>query len=841
MSNVVKLYYTTRSNLAKEWELIPSKLLIVDNIGDYLATKSSQCTTINNFQYVKNKLEIAINVDLAQSYSQPKATTSYKYVSIQNDGELIHYYFVKSCEWRSKTCVRLELVMDVLNTFQEGYDYTFKANTKINREHKDRFEKRVQNRYLTFLFFTYMTVGTVAANDEVKVYDENSGEMLKGKLISIDYPETFFIRFKIQVDSADTRTDLQILAAFSAQAGHSVVVKKNNFNYITGTLSGARTFTHDYALYRKIDPVEENINPILQCGIESEDLIENPVTTLKQDWYLLYRNQNDPSEAQASSLVNPVDCFLIPQNTTKTNSAYIDGGSLIPSFLEEGKYYYFFITSGKSATLSNGVTINYTSGKTTILLCTKAGGKISTQCFLVGSASDPVPWQSYYIYDDLTEITFTGLPINYDIKSGSPVLQYSFFGTLGYNYSFDNTGSYASVDSIAALDRTDAKNIKLIKLPYCPYDFEVVGGVLQIDGSDVWELASITQANGGPMNVLKLLDLHTDLSSTLTEGTYQPLKNMYFGLTTDIEPSSDDLKKDDSYESKLFHSSFYQPTYCYDSFAFKLQLEKIYLDGYNYTTLQTLKINFDVTKTINSRFLFTFANYYCKDIEQNYEKYLPIVRNNEEVLYNVPYVNYVRNGFNYDVKAKNLATTSNYIGLALSTAGTIVSFALPGPLKIAGLVGGALSMAMAVKNTIVTAKQNEESINRKLTEAQNQAASVAGSDDVDLMSIYAKNRLKYLVYEPKAVMKELIFNLFFYAGYNSGRMGLPSHNTRVNFDYLECDASIECLASMPEDCVEELVNAFKSGVTYLHKTNRTTDKWDFAQKYENWEVSLLEE
>ena len=837
MSNVVKLYYTTRSNLAKEWELIPSKLLIVDNIGDYLATKSSQCTTINNFQYVKNKLEIAINVDLAQSYSQPKATTSYKYVSIQNDGELIHYYFVKSCEWRSKTCVRLELVMDVLNTFQEGYDYTFKANTKINREHKDRFEKRVQNRYLTFLFFTYMTTGTVAVDDEVKVYDENTGEMLKGKIITIDYPETFFIRFKIQVDSADTRTDLQILAVFSAQAGHSVVVKKNNFNYITGTLSGGRTFTHDYALYRKIDPVEENINPILQCGVESENLIENPITTLKQDWYLLYRNQNTPDP---DSLVNPVDCFLIPQKETKVDSAYIEEGRLIPSFLEEGKYYFFLVASGKTFTLSNGVSATYFDAyHKRILLITKAGGKIFVQNFLADNYSS---YDVVWYYDDIDFITITGLPANYKVFSSPQQITWNFlYNTLNFPETFNNSGTYNTIDPITLLDRVDSKNIKLIKLPYCPYDFEVVEGVLQIEDDTQWEYASITQSGGGVIHCLRLIDLHSALSSNLSEGTYQPLKNMYFGLTTDIEPSSDDLKKDDSYESKLFHSSFYQPTYCYDSFAFKLQLEKIYLDGYNYTTLQTIKIKFDVTKTINSRFLFTFANYYCKDIEQNYEKYLPIARNNEEVLYNVPYVNYIRNGFNYDVKAKNIANVSNYAGLTLSAVGTAASLVLPGPLKIAGLIGGAVSMAMSIKNTITSTIQNEDSIKRKLTEAQNQAASVAGSDDVDLMSIYAKNRLKYLVYQPRDVMKELIFNLFFYAGYNSGRMGLPSHNTRVNFDYLECDASIECLASMPEDCVEELVNAFKSGVTYLHKTNRTTDKWDFAQKYENWEVSLLEE
>ena len=88
-------------------------------------------------------------------------------------------------------------------------------------------------------------------------------------------------------------------------------------------------------------------------------------------------------------------------------------------------------------------------------------------------------------------------------------------------------------------------------------------------------------------------------------------------------------------------------------------------------------------------------------------------------------------------------------------------------------------------------------------------------------------------------MKNMLFDLFFYAGYNSGRMGIPNHDTRVNFDYLEADVSMQKLTAIPQECLNELINAFKNGVTYLHKTTRTTDKWDFEQKYENWEKALI--
>ena len=109
------------------------------------------------------------------------------------------------------------------------------------------------------------------------------------------------------------------------------------------------------------------------------------------------------------------------------------------------------------------------------------------------------------------------------------------------------------------------------------------------------------------------------------------------------------------------------------------------------------------------------------------------------------------------------------------------------------------------------------------------------------MSEYCDNRLKYFIYKPTDNMINLIYDLFFYAGYNSGRMGVPNHTTRVNFDYLECDASLESAgANIPQEILEEIKNSYKTGVTFIHRTSRDTDKWDIEQKYENWEKELVE-
>ena len=831
MANVVKLYYTERSAENKEWELIPGKLLVVEDIASYLATKTSQCTTINNFQYIKNKLELSINVDLAQSYSQPKATTSYKYVSIQNDGELIHYYFVKSAEWRSKTCVRLELVMDVLNTFEEGKDYTFKANTRITREHKDRIARTPLELNIT-LGDNEGGAGSVVAGDNITLYVEINGDwqlICSGK---VSYLSEEYLSFV--VSSNEKYKD--ILNAINSGISHAELfqVSKNNENYFEQYFDNLDIY---YKFERKIDTINENINPVLQCGDADGKLFEDDMP-LDDDWYLLYRNQEEPSD----SLVNPVECFLIPGTPKETDSAIITEGKLIPSWLDEGKWYIFNVKSGDSYTLSNGVSVSYGgTGTYDRLLISKAGNKI---CVVHYSANDSgansflIDWQ----YDDIDYISITGLPVQYGVHDTFPTISYSNMGGATPN-DFDNTEGYSQLDSIDDLDKTDAKNIKLIKLPYCPFDLEDEEGVLQIAGSDEWELYSLEQSGGGIGHFLHLINLNTKLERNLPiDSQINPFSNFDISDTDELTPSINDLRETDlELESKLFHSEFYSPQLVYDSFAFKFDLEKTQQDWYYESDNNELSINFFMTRTINSKFMFEMSSYKLALSESNYSKYLPIARNNEEVLYNVPYINYIRSGYNYDIKNKNTTLASNVAGLGLSAASIGVSLALPSvPLKIAGIVASIVSMAMSVKNTIVSSINNENSIRQKIDQYKNQASSVAGSDDVDLMSEYAKNRLKYLEYKPSPKMEALLKELFFYAGYNSGRMGLPNHNTRVNFDYLECDASLECLASMPSECVDELVNAMKSGITYLHKTSRVSDKWDFEQKYENWEKSVLE-
>ena len=841
MATTLILYHTSRSQYpSQEWDLLPNRLLIVEDIESYLASKTK--TTINNFQYQKNELELGINVDLGQVYSQPKTSTSFKYVSIQNDNELVHYYFVKKATWRSKTCVRFELVMDVLNTFKEGSDYIFKGNTRIIREHKDRFTYGDSNLLEILIGDAFSGEGDFYPEQYIEILDTNDETIFTGYINKLILREGDNALLGLVIDvSSSTLTHEEILAALENAIVQPICfyVSDEIYMWIASSM-GRINFVK--TLYRKIDLVSEGINPILNH--DSKYSITDDKNLLNRNWYLLYRNQNEPSE----SLINPVECYLIPETAVKTNSGYIQNGRLVPSFIEEGKYYYFKLNSSSSTfTLSNGVVFTWPSGSSRgCVLITKAGNKLTaTHITNISSGLSP---QTKAYYDDLDYIDISPVPTTYGISSSFIIINsgdalYDFVVAHENDYTFNNSGSYNEADSIENLDRTDAKNIKCIKLPYCPYDFQITSNIIQIAGSTIWELASITQSNGGILHAIKLKNLNTKLEHTF-KTTNHPFSNLYYG---DISPLATDLRKplSDRLESKLYHSDFWQPSYVYDSFTIKIDLEKCDMSQYiGYSRIGTYtNIKFNMTSTINSKFMFTFKDYKSNKAESNFYDVLPIARNNEIVLYNVPYINYVRTGYNYDVKAKNLQNTSNYIGLGLSAASIGASLLLPSvPLKVAGIVASLVSMAMSVKNTIVATINNENNLKQKIEQTQNQASSVVGSDDVDLMSEYCKNRMYYFIYRPTENMQNILNDLFFYAGYSSNRMGVPTHNNRINFDYLECEASLEAVATIPEECITELVNCFKAGVVYLHKnTNRAGYKWDFEQKYENWETMLFEE
>lgn len=827
--SVVKLYYS--GGTYGNWELNPGRLLKLDNIAAYLATKTA--LTKNTFQYVKNDLEITIKLDLSQSIANPKVVETFKYCSIQNTGEQIHYYFIKKPRWRSLNCVEFELVLDVLNTFVEGTDYVFKKNTHIIREHKDRFKR------CNYVFRIQYTIASQSDNqivegDEVTLADNETPlePAYTGKVIEISYGTPSYIYVMI------TEVNVDFFSQWIYELEKLLI--SSSGEWIVCSSSSETLISNEW--YRVIDYIPEGINPALMRLNDNETNLED-ISSLQDDWYLLYRNHDTPDPDDPTQVV---DTYLIPGENHVIIHDSMSYGRLSPEMLTSDQYYM----------------VKQTQPGRLDLMTTEAGDNLGV--YAVG-----MPFEAYFcIHKNAEDLIIIDLYMTEDYNSLPVLLKkswatkvltlnivpmaYSKVSSLpsttsitdwrnawsgGEAGSWNNGSQTALTNNIRNLDRTDSRNIKLIKLPYCPYDFTITGNKIDLSHDSNWSLEKVPQS-GNDCYAFRLdPNAHIKLKHTLKG--YQPFNLLKIdeGLT----PALNDLRNMALLDSKLYGSEFLSPTYYYDSFAFKFELEKCDLDYYISSGIDDdgETIEFTMTQTINSKFMFKWADYKMKMNRSNYPKVLTIARNNEEVLYNVPYLNYVRTGFNYDVKAKNLKVQAMEMGIALSTGASMMSLATkPLPLAIAGIVGEVSSVAQSVKNTIISNISAQNSIDEKLESTNKQAISVAGSDDVDLMSEYSGNRMRFTIYEPNPVMKASLNDLFFYAGYRSDRMGIPNHINRVNFDYLECDASLESLRSIPNDCLTELINCFKSGVTYLHANAMIG--YDFEQKYENWERFIFD-
>lgn len=245
---------------------------------------------------------------------------------------------------------------------------------------------------------------------------------------------------------------------------------------------------------------------------------------------------------------------------------------------------------------------------------------------------------------------------------------------------------------------------------------------------------------------------------------------------------------------------------------------KYLLEQYN----DKLKVDFVMSSNIVSKFCFLLPQYLLKYSVQDYDNVINVARNNEQVLYTSQYINYLRNGYNYDLKSKQRQEVAGALGMGLSVAGLIGSIALTATgagagIGAAGIVGSLAGLAGSAVNYAKTVAQNEQNIAQKLSESQNQTVSVHNADDIDLLNAYSGNRAKLCIYSVTDVMKDALYNMFWYCGYATQEQKIPDVHTRCWFNFLQCDLDVDYWQNVPKDIQEVIKQKFKEGVTFFHE------------------------
>lgn len=799
---------------------------IIESFNSFLAqTIYAPIFTDNDFQFVKPALNTIIKVRGLTNSSTAGHNQDFtigqgayfniNYCSISFSANDIYpistyYYFVVGKRWIGQDSLELTLHMDVLNTF--NYSTLTKSNkTLVRREHKDRFESTPVISHKHHIFMQSNDDLEFSANGDTFYID-----LLSSDRVSFIEDCTITLYDEngdpaLTINHAEKSTDL----TFTRMSGAYIFqIEGVDNNYTSAVVEMT------YSTYkRKIHLLSEGITAPLYKK-EQKTIYDG---TDRNIWVLEYENKNayDPSDPDSFTLNNTIECNVTSKEAQmiKVNRT---SNSITPSDLPSSYYYHIcygqpfsFVVGGITVTVQSNYNYPYHR------YCIYNDG--TNFSIYVISQNSPF-WKALAVS---TSISFPNATSDINTYQDSTRHSTDYYFTNGNaNYLIPMSVAYDEYTIGAQfINKTDTKIIKIIDLPYAPFE-------PKYDTSN-YLLVPAEYTYSPSKNLFELSDIATPLSRTfLHNQEINIFNNLY--VESEILYISNTNLRDDYLESKIYHSDYYAPKFVYDSFNLSFQLELMNTENLDMSLSQYLQVTYVISKNITSKFLFMFPQYTLKNSQSDYDGVVVVSRNNEEVVYNSQYLNYLRTGYNYDLKAKNRNILTAGLSLGLNALTTGLGFVTGNPFAIASGMSG------IAKSTISYAKgiaDQEQSMAEKMDTLQRQAVSVSNADDVELLEAYSENKAKICYYQVSDVMKQAMLDVFYYTGYITNERKIPLTHTRLWFNYLECDlVLLTPHQNMYEDWLDAYKLKFAQGVTFFHKVGT---KWNLEQNLENYETWLL--
>ena len=828
MKSKVVLYY--KSLVQEDRNFILDDSSGNQTIQDYLDSLDS--VEITDFQYIKHDLVVTIKLDMSQNNLElGNDDIDLNYVSITNytepedeedepTYEKTMYYFVAKKNWKAKQTIELVLHMDTLNTFKWNSDYTISPKTLVHRMHKDRFAKFGNRSFDVRFIATQNTTTTYVYTD--LIVSASGGTIVSSSFVGV------------------SPSDIEITSVTYQQGSNGKyyirIVVDSTHNMPVGVT--IRVVYKTALTKRIIDMKSEDISVPLYKNKEQPlyDIVEGMT-----EWSLYYKNSD------SQDMESPVDCLLIP-NEPLAIKYQGTPGEINTGNLDNGKWAYFaYNYPNQPLTFKQGdkqvspfynideswgvttrdisiVAIHNNSGTIELWLLNAKEesffGTTKVEYIKIGDGNvtiDNCP-EHLYGYVTATQVPATWLDVlNY--LAQTPAADFHMTALVS-----------STMMNLQSVDKTLSENIKIIHVPYSPTPYSETNGVYEF--APCWTYNTTEEK-------LKL----TDFSYRWSHDIKTNVDDVLFSFMTNISIVTYENRH--VLDSKLYHSDYFLPKFVYDSFNKGFHLELIDFDESLIATdmRYCFEFKFIMSRNLQSKFLFKFDYVYKCSLE-DYDNIVAVARNNEEALYSSQYLNYVRTGYNYDVKAKQRQEEALKTGLAISggsmVASTLVGLATGNPMALGtGLMSG-MSFYGQVVNYAKTSAQAEENIQRKLEESKRQAISVLNADDYDLMYEYAQNKPKLCYYQVSERMQKVLDDMFYYCGYSVEEQMIPNVKSRHLFNFVQADLKIVETSNLTSDIENDIIEKFKQGVTFMHKISwYGAYVWDLEQEHENWEEALL--
>ena len=227
------------------------------------------------------------------------------------------------------------------------------------------------------------------------------------------------------------------------------------------------------------------------------------------------------------------------------------------------------------------------------------------------------------------------------------------------------------------------------------------------------------------------------------------------------------------------------------------------------------------------------TNYGNDDVFNNLRTKL----NNELMLSNDAYLNYMKNNREQIQTTQNVNATKTAIGVASILAGSaFISssvFTGGGGLGMGlGLIAGGLGSTVSGVGNIVSESAKQYDYKNRLDETKSSANT--------LMIDIAEGKDKYYLtkYKIHDKYKERVYQLLMKQGYLVNEYRKPNLTSRYYYNYIQCSYVEINPQAIPQDAVRRIIeNIYLNGTTIWHYRNPNTFRLiDYS--FENWEMSL---
>ena len=535
-----------------------------------------------------------------------------------------------------------------------------------------------------------------------------------------------------------------------------------------------------------------------------------------EHWTLVYMTEYSDTQSLSE---NPTTCLVLPEKAHKTSGSV--SNELVPTSFPNKTAVCLDYAHNPNAVISHGI-INFELksnvdwamlyfSTNTITLLRHDGN---------GETINDIPSVSI----NKTNVVYKQ-PSNYTTSSPHEYWQWD-------NPVYFTTSQLNPFKKWYKQFKTDPRLIKIIELPYAPFDYTETNGIFNIPNG--WELDSY--------GALRLIDAdEVDFKSSVA--SFNNLAPEPFVIADVVNEQGIQKKANpEEYETKLWNSSYYSLKYIYDGDYHAVKLEEFeHLAVPDYS----LNINFNSSTGMDNSIAFEFK---CSEqLDTDFGDWLISNRTTEVPYYTNEYLNYLRYGKAVDERNKTYSIASTVVGGIGSTVstGASLAFAITGAgAASGGIIGAAIGGAIGLVSTIIATSSSIDKANNqiqsKIDQYTHQSSSVQASNDLSIFKKYGKNKLLQVEYQPTRELRDSIGRYFHLYGYSCDEYGIPNWNTRIWSDYYVMEPDF-FMSYVEKDYEDDISARMKAGFRLLHRVNLSdrSGVYDFDSEYENFERSLI--